>query len=115
MTTAQELAAENPANNPKLEWSKQMVDLKFNTNDLLPACQCAYGCVCENPADCPQGEGCECYRESQVDDLADSHIRRSIADRLGSEEGWTIIRNEGPYTIVRLCSSGYADYCHQAK
>ena len=92
-----------------------MVDLKFKTNDLLPACQCTSGCVCENPADCPHGEGCECCRESQVDDLADSHIRRSIAERLGSEEGWTIIGTDGEYTIVRLSSSGYADYGQQAQ
>ena len=93
-----------------------MVDVRFNTNDLLPACQCTSGCVCESPADCPRDEGCECYRESQVDDSADNHIRRGIADRLGSEKGWTIIGNDGPYTVVRLdhpvdglCSCGYAD------
>ena len=40
-----------------------MVEVRFNTFDLLPACQCTNGCVCENPADCPHGEACECYRE----------------------------------------------------
>ena len=81
-----------------------MVEVRFNTFDLLPTCQCTNGCVCENPADCPHGEGCECYRESQVDDLADNHIRRSIADSLGSEKGWTIIGKDGPYTVVELGS-----------
>ena len=79
-----------------------MVEVKFNTNDLLPACQCTNGCVCKNPADCPRDEGCECYRESQVDDLANYYIRRSIADRLGSEKGWRIIGNDGPDTVVEL-------------